>query len=331
MAQALRGLYPEIDPYERGKLGVGDGHRIYYEQCGNPDGKPAVFVHGGPGGGIVPACRQFWDPSVYRIILFDQRGCGLSRPYASLEANTTWHLVEDMERLRRHLDIERWQVFGGSWGSTLALLYAQAHPERVMELVLRGIFMLRREEVHWYYQDGASRIFPDAWEAFLAPIPENERDNLVEAYYRRLTSDDRTIRLEAAKAWSVWEASTARLHSDPDLVAQAALPLFAEAFARIECHYFIHGGFLERDDQILADIDRIRSIPATIVQGRYDVVCPAKSAWDLHRAWPEAELIMVPDAGHAALEPGVCHAMIEATDRYAPHRSARARKAGRRS
>jgi proline iminopeptidase len=314
----LRDIYAPLEPYDQGALDVGDGHRIYYEQSGNPEDKPAVFVHGGPGGGTAPAYRRFWDPRSYRIVLFDQRGCGRSTPHASLEANTTWHLVEDMERLRAHLGIERWQVFGGSWGSTLSLLYAQEHAARVSELVLRGIFLLRREEVHWYYQHGASRIFPDAWESFLEPIPEHERHDLVSAYYTRLTSDDRRTRLAAARAWSIWEGSTSRLFVDPALVARTGDPSFAEAFARIECHYFVNNGFLE-EDGLLLDPDRmqrLRGIPCVAVQGRYDVVCPVKSAWDLQRAWPEVELRIVPDAGHAALEPGIRSALVSATDGF---------------
>lgn len=309
-------LYPPIEPFDGGYLEVGQGHRIRYEQCGNPHGKPALFVHGGPGGGTGPAQRRFWDPQVYRVVLFDQRGCGGSTPYASLEANTTAHLVADMERLRSHLGIERWQLFGGSWGSSLALAYAQAHPERVTELILRGVFLVRREEIRWYYQDGCSRIFPDAWERFLAPISPDERDDLVAAYYRRLTSDDPRVRRRAAVAWSGWEGRTSRLREDPAVVAKTEAPAFAEALARIECHYFVHGGFFERDGQLLEDVSRIAHLPATIVQGRYDVVCPPKSAWELHRAWPGSELVLVPDAGHSAAEPGIARALVAATDRY---------------
>jgi len=310
-------LYPPIDAYDDGYLEVGDGHTIHYEQCGNPDGKPALFVHGGPGGGTDPSQRRFWDPRAYRIVLFNQRGCGKSSPHASLEHNTTPHLIADMEKLREHLGIERWQLFGGSWGSTLSLAYAQAHPERVTELVLRGIFLVRREEVRWYYQSGASRFFPDAWEAFLAPIPEAERDDLVHAYHQRLTSDDESVRLEAARAWSVWEGSTSRLQVDPALVARTSQPRFAEAFARIECHYFVNEGFLE-EGQLLRDVGRIRHIPGVIVQGRYDVVCPPKSAWDLQRAWPEAELHLIGAAGHSALEEGTAEALVAATNRFRP-------------
>jgi proline iminopeptidase len=249
-------------------------------------------------------------------VLFEQRGCGASTPHACLENNTTWHLVDDIEKLREHLGIERWQVFGGSWGSTLALTYAQAHPERVTELVLRGIFLLREREIRWYYQEGASRIFPDAWESFLAPIPEEERGDLVRAYHRRLTSDDQTVRLEAARAWSVWEGSTSTLFANPTLVQKTAEPRFAEAFARIECHYFVNDGFFERDGWLLERIPHVREIPGVIVQGRYDIVCPVDSAWTLHRAWPEAQLRIVADAGHSAMEPGIASELVLATDRF---------------
>ena len=308
-------VYPALEAYDGGSLDVGDGHTIHYEQAGNPEGKPALFVHGGPGGGTDPSQRRFWDPRAYRIVLFDQRGCGRSTPHASLEANTTPHLVADMEKLREHLAIDRWQLFGGSWGSTLSLAYAQSHPDRVSELILRGIFLVRREEVRWYYQAGASRFFPDAWESFLEPIPEDERDDLVSAYHRRLTSGVETLRLDAARAWSVWEGSTSRLRVDPNLVARTSEPRFAEAFARIECHYFVNQGFLD-EGQLLRDIDRIRHIPGVIVQGRYDVVCPPKSAWDLHRVWPEAQLHLIADAGHSALEEGTAAALVAATDRF---------------
>lgn len=311
-----RGLYPEIKPFDTGFLEVSDLHTLYYEQCGNPEGKPAVFVHGGPGGGVNAKCRRFFDPEAYRIVLFDQRGCGLSTPNAELAENTTWHSVDDIERLREHLGIERWQVFGGSWGSTLALAYAETHPERVSELVLRGIFMLRRSELEWFYQSGANALYPDAWETYEAAIPEVERGDMMSAYYRRLTSDDKAVRTAAARAWSVWEGSTSFLLENEDYVAHTAEDAFAVAFARIECHYFVHGGFLEHEDQLLRNVDRIRAIPGVIVQGRHDVVCPLRSAWDLHRAWPEADLRIVPDAGHSAFEPGNTHELVEATDRF---------------
>ena len=312
----LRPLYPALEPFDHGHLEVDGHHRVYYEQCGNPDGKPVVFVHGGPGGGADEVYRRFFDPAAYRIVLFDQRGCKRSTPYASLRDNTTWHLVDDMERIRTHLGIERWQVFGGSWGSTLSLSYAQRHPDRVTELVLRGIFMLRRAELLWFYQEGASHLFPDAWEKYLEPIAEVERGDLMSAYYRRLTSDDEATRVAAAKAWSVWEGTTSLLYPDQKKIADTGADEFAVAFARIECHYFVHGGFFETEDQLLRGVDRIRHVPAVIVQGRYDVVCPARSAWDLHRAWPEAELVIVDDAGHSALEPGIRSALVEATDRF---------------
>lgn len=311
-------LYPPLEAFHSGYLEVSSLHRVYYEQSGNPRGKPVLFVHGGPGGGTHPRMRCFFDPAVYRIVLFDQRGCGRSTPHACLEDNTTWHLVADMERLRGHLGIERWMVFGGSWGSTLALAYAETHPERVSELVLRGIFTLRRQELEWFYQQGANAIFPDAWEPYLAVIPEAERGDLIAAYHRRLTSDDPAVRLAAARAWSVWEGSTSNLLFDERHVQGFAADEFALAFARIECHYFVNGGFFERETQLLDDIDRVRHIPAVIVQGRYDVVCPMTTAWELHRRWPEARFVVVPDAGHAAFEPGIANALVEATDRFRP-------------
>jgi proline iminopeptidase len=311
-----RTFYPEIEPYRTGRLKVSDIHEIYYEESGNPEGKPAVFVHGGPGGGTDAKQRRFFDPAAYRIILFDQRGCGKSTPHASLEDNTTWHLVEDMETLREHLGIARWQVFGGSWGSTLALSYAEKHPQRVTELVLRGIFMLRAKELRWFYQEGASALFPDAWDKYLAAIPKEEHGDLMRAYYKRLTSDDPAVQQRAAKAWSIWEASTSFLYQNQEYVTQAGEDEFALAFARIECHYFVNGGFFERETQLLDDVDKIRKIPAVIVQGRYDVVCPMMSAWELHRAWPEADLEVIPDAGHSAFEPGIVHELILATDRF---------------
>ncbi|GIX33989.1 MAG: proline iminopeptidase [Lysobacterales bacterium] len=316
MSQALRSLYPPIEPFDQGFLQVSLLHSIYYEQCGNPEGKPALFLHGGPGGGCNALSRRFHDPSSYRIVLFDQRGCGRSRPLGELRENTTWHLVADIERLRVHLGIERWQVFGGSWGSTLALAYAQTHPERVSELILRGIFLLRRSELEWFYQHGASEIFPEAWEDFLRPIPPAERGDLMSAYHRRLTGEDAALRLEAARAWSVWEARTSFLRPDPEHVAASEREDFALAFARIESHYFVHGGFFDEDGQLLRDLGHIRHIPAVIVQGRYDLVCPMRSAFDLARAWPEAELIVVPDAGHSAYEPGIADALLRATDRF---------------
>jgi proline iminopeptidase len=319
-----RGLYPPIKPYNSGMLRVSAVHEIYYEESGNPRGKPAIFLHGGPGGGTDPSMRQFFDPKRYRIVLLDQRGCGRSRPYASLVDNTTWHLVLDIESVRELLGIDRWLVFGGSWGSTLALAYAQAHPERVTELVLRGIFLLRRWELEWFYQNpgGAAALYPDLWEHFIAPIPPQERHDMVRAYYRRLTGTDPKELAQAATAWAVWEGATSFLRQNPDYVSKFSTDTeYAAAFARIECHYFINGGFFRQDDQLLADVPRIRHIPAVIVQGRYDVVCPMRSAWDLHRAWPEAQLNVIADAGHSAFEVGTTRALVAATDGFAPKRT----------
>lgn len=319
----MRDFYPEIEPYESGHLDAGDGQQIYWETSGKPDGKPVVFVHGGPGGGTSPAQRRFFDPARYRIVLFDQRGCGRSRPHiadgADLSVNTTPHLIADMEKLRTHLGIDRWQVFGGSWGSTLGLAYAQTHPDRVTELVLRGIFLLRRSEIDWYYNGGASHIFPDVWESYLEPIPENERDgDLVAAYHRLLTSDDASVARAAARAWTGWEQATSYLLPRPEEPGQDAdeAHRFDLAFASIENHYFVNHGFLA-DGQLLDNIDAIAHIPGVIVQGRYDVVCPMRSAWDLHRAWPAADLRIVDDAGHASFEAGIKHHLLEATDRFA--------------
>ncbi|MGH8254173.1 MAG: prolyl aminopeptidase [Steroidobacteraceae bacterium] len=311
-------LYPPIKPYRKGRLRVSPVHELYFEESGNPRGKPVVFLHGGPGGGTSPSMRRFFNPRRYRIVLFDQRGCGKSRPHASLIANTTWDLVEDIERLREHLQIRRWQVFGGSWGSTLALAYAQRHPRRVTELVLRGIFLLRRSELEWFYQNelGAASMFPDLWEKFVAPIPRRERGNMMRAYYRRLTSRSAATRRRAAYSWSVWEAATSYLRASASDIARYEDADTAAAFARIECHYFVNRGFLEREDQLLRDVRKIRRIPGVIVQGRYDVVCPARSAWALHRAWPEADLRIVPDAGHSAFEHGNIAELVAATDRF---------------
>ncbi|MBF6442006.1 prolyl aminopeptidase [Nocardia farcinica] len=316
-----RELYPPIEPFDSGMLDVGDGQRVYWEVSGNPEGKPVVFLHGGPGGGTAPLHRRFFDPACYRIVLFDQRGCGRSTPHiadgADLSVNTTWHLVADIEALREHLGVARWQVFGGSWGSTLALAYAQRHPERVTEMVLRGVFLLRRKEIDWYYNGAAGYVYPDEWAKFLAPVPAGERDgDLVAAYHRLLHSPDPAVVERAAVAWSVWEGSTSSLLPHPDRVAETAEPRFAIAFARIENHYFRHGGFLA-EGQLLRDIDRIAHLPVEIVQGRHDIVCPAVSAWELHRAWPGSRLHIVDDAGHAANEPGIVHHLVEATDRFA--------------
>lgn len=311
-----RSLYPEIEPYQSGHLAVSPLHTLYYEQCGNPDGPAAVFLHGGPGGGVNAKMRRFFDPAHYRIVLFDQRGCGKSTPNAELAENTTWDLVADIERLRVHLGIGSWLVFGGSWGSTLALAYAQTHPGSVSALVLRGIFLLRRFELTWFYQRGTSLMFPDYFEDFLKPIPPVERGDLIGAYHRRLTSTDPAVRLEAARAWSIWEGRTSFLLENRDSVAAFDEDEHALAFARIECHYFVHGGFLEREDQLLRRAGVLAAIPGVIVQGRYDVVCPAQSAWDLHRAWPQADLRIVPDTGHSAFEAGNVHELVEATDRF---------------
>jgi proline iminopeptidase len=312
----MRTFYPPIATNRTGRLRVSPLHTIHWEEAGNPRGKPVVFVHGGPGGGCDSWHRQFFDPRAYRIVLFDQRGCGRSTPHASLVDNTTWLLVHDMEQLRKHLKIERWQVFGGSWGSTLALAYAQKHPQRVSELVLRGIFMLRRSELLWFYQDGASHLFPEAWEKYLAPIPPVERFDMMGAYYRRLVGDDPERRLECARAWSRWEGSTSRFQPDEAMVAHYEEDEFALAFARIECHYFVHGAWFECDDQLLRDAPKLADIPGVIVQGRYDAVCPARSAWELHKAWPKSDLHFIGDAGHSALEPGIVDRLVRATDQF---------------
>jgi proline iminopeptidase len=313
----MRSLYPPIDPYHTFRLQVSPLHNLYIEEVGHPQGKPVLFLHGGPGGGTAPIHRQFFDPQRWRIILFDQRGCGKSTPHAELEGNTTWALIQDLETIRETLGLDQWTVFGGSWGSTLALAYAQTHPDRCHGLILRGMFTLRQKEIRWFYQEGASYLYPDAWEQYLAPIPEVERDDLLSAYYRRLTSEDRQTRLKAARAWAIWEASTSKLIPDANLVKSFGTDAFALAFARIECHYFVNQGFFEVDDYLLQNVDRIRHIPGVIVQGRYDVVCPTTTAWALHRAWPEAEFILVPEAGHSALEPGIIDALITATDAFA--------------
>ncbi|ADM08278.1 proline iminopeptidase chain A [Parvularcula bermudensis HTCC2503] len=312
-----RKLYPPHDPIERGRLRVSALHEIYYEVSGHPAGRPVVVCHGGPGGGSTPSMRRFFDPHRYRIVLFDQRGCGRSTPHAELRDNTTWDLVSDMEALRAHLGIDRWQVFGGSWGSTLALAYALTHPDRVRELVLRGIFTLRRAELLWFYQEGANWLFPEGWQAFLAPIPEEERGDMMAAYYRRLTGSDRATQITAAKAWSVWEGSTVSLRPSPERMAGFSAETFALAFARIECHYFVNGGFFAQDDWILDQAPRLAELPGVIVQGRYDVVTPMRTAWELHRRWPGSELDIAPEAGHAASEPGIVDRLIRATDRFA--------------
>lgn len=315
----LKELYPHLSPYKTGFLRVSELHEIYFEESGNPQGAPAVFLHGGPGGGTEAKMRRFFDPRRYRIVLFDQRGSGKSRPHASLVDNTTWDLVADIERLREHLGVERWLVFGGSWGSTLALAYAQSHPERVTHLVLRGIFLLRRWELEWFYQNphGAAALYPDLWEHYIEPIPPEERGDMMGAYYRRLTSQDPAELSRAAKAWALWEAATSFLRRNSLYTAKLGQDTHSEAFSRIECHYFVNGGFLATPNQLIDNVGRIRHIPAVIVQGRYDIVCPMTSAWELHRAWPEADLHIVADAGHSAFEPGNTHELIRATDRFA--------------
>jgi proline iminopeptidase len=314
-----RALYPAIKPYRTGFLKVSPLHELYFEESGNPRGKPAVFLHGGPGGGTDPKMRRFFNPKKYRIVLFDQRGCGKSKPHASLEENTTWHLVADIEKLRLHLGIERWLVFGGSWGSTLALAYAETHPDRVTELVLRGIFLLRRWELDWFYQSerGTAALYPDLWESFVEVIPPAERGEMMRAYHRRLTSNDGAELERAARAWSIWEGATSFLQLKPDYVAKFGDSTYAAAFARIECHYFVNGGFLRSENELIERVEHIRHIPGVIVQGRYDIICPMRSAWDLHVAWPEADLRIVPDAGHSAFEVGNTHELVTATDRFA--------------
>jgi len=308
-------LYPKIKPYDSGFMDV-DEHHVYYEQCGNPDGKPAVFLHGGPGGGGSEEVRRFFNPDIYRIIVFDQRGCGRSKPHGCLENNTTWDLVSDIELLRKKLDINKWLVFGGSWGSTLSLAYAQTHPDSVSELVLRGIFLLRKEELQWFYQDGSSRIFPEAWQEFVEIIDESERDDLMGAYHRIFNSGDKAKKLAAAIAWTKWEASTISLSYNPATVEEMSDPEFALAFALIENHYFINKGWFKNENQLIENIDIIRSIPSVIVQGRYDAVCPMKTAWELSEAWPEAEMVVAPSSGHTAFEAEITDALIRATDRF---------------
>ncbi|AZO15836.1 prolyl aminopeptidase [Mesorhizobium sp. M2A.F.Ca.ET.043.05.1.1] len=313
---SLRSLYPEIEPFESGMLDVGDGHTIYWERCGTRGAKPAVFLHGGPGGTISPKHRRLFDPKLYDVILFDQRGCGKSTPNASLEANTTWHLVADIERLREMAGFDKWLVFGGSWGSTLALAYAETHPERVSELIVRGIYTLTRAELEWYYQFGVSEMFPDKWERFLAPIPEAERGDMMAAYRKRLVGSDRARQVEAARAWSIWEGETITLLPEPETSDPFAQDDYAVAFARIENHYFVHAGWLE-EGQLLRDAWKLEDIPGTIVHGRYDMPCPAKYAWALHKAWPKADFHLIEGAGHAYSEPGILDRLIRATDRFA--------------
>jgi proline iminopeptidase len=311
----LRTLYSEIEPYAHGMLDVGDGHQIYWERSGTHGAKPAVFLHGGPGGGCSPVHRRLFDPKLYDVLLFDQRGCGRSTPHANLDANTTWHLVADIERLRDMVGVEQWQVFGGSWGSTLALAYAQTHAEHVSELIVRGVYTLTKAELSWYYQQGVSEMFPDKWERFIAPIPEAERYDMMAAYRRRLIDLDRAVQLSAAKAWSIWEGETITLLPNAQYSANFAEDEFALAFARIENHYFVHAGWLE-EGQLLRDAYKLKDIPGVIVHGRYDMPCPAKYAWALHKNWPNAEFYLIEGAGHAFSEPGILDRLIYATDKY---------------
>ncbi|APA83903.1 prolyl aminopeptidase [Francisella tularensis] len=309
-------LYPEIEPYNQEFLKVSDIHTIYFEECGNPNGKPALFIHGGPGGGIQPSYRQYFNPDKYRVILVDQRGCGKSTPFAELRENTTQNLIEDFEKIRKKLNIDKWMLFGGSWGSTLGLAYAQAYPEVVTELVLRGIFLGREKELSWLYQHGASMVFPDMWEKYIEPIPVEQRKDFISAYYSILTGDDEELKQKAAIAWSVWEASTSKLFVDKKSIDRYGEDKFSLAFARIECHYFKNKLFIE-EAQLLKEADKIKDIPGVIVQGRYDMVCPAVSAWDLHKVWPIAELNIIADAGHSISEPGILEALVRATDKFA--------------
>ncbi len=315
-ADARRQLFPPLEPFATHRLRVSDLHEIYVEECGNPAGKPVIMIHGGPGAGCNPNMRRYHDPAHYRIILFDQRGCGRSTPHAELRENTTWDLVADMETIRTRLGIERWQLFGGSWGSTLGLAYAETHPERVTELLLRGIFTLRRSELLWFYQEGASWLLPEAFADYQAEIPEAERDDMIAAYHRRLTGSDEAAQFSAARAWSMWEGGALSLLPDPARVAAFGSPHYALAFARIESHYFVNRGFFERDDQLFANAHRLKEIPGVIVHGRYDLCTPVANAIELHRVWPEAELVIVPDGGHAMSEPGILDALVRAAERF---------------
>ena len=308
--------YPISEAFNSGMLKVSDTHEIYFEESGNSSGLPVLFLHGGPGSGANPNDRRFFNPSIYHIVLFDQRGCGRSTPHASLNENTTWHLIKDIEQIRQHLGIDCWLVFGGSWGSTLSLAYAQNHPSKVRALILRGIFLGRKTDIEWFYQFGASAIFPDAWENFITPIPEKERNDLVRAYYKKLCSPDEAEQLEAARYWSQWEGATTTLYPSAARTNAFSNPTFATAFARIECHYFVNNCFFDKRTAILENIDKIRNIPAMIIQGRYDACTPMRNAWDLHRAWPEAELTIITDAGHAATEAGITHELIRATNKF---------------
>jgi proline iminopeptidase len=318
----MRHLYPPLDRHEQGMLDVGDGHQVYWEVSGNPDGKPTVFLHGGPGSGSHPTQRRLFDPDAYQIVLFDQRGCGQSTPHvgvpgADLTHNTTWHLVGDMERLREHLDIDRWQVFGGSWGATLAVAYAETHPQRVSEIILRGVFLLREVELDWMYRGGAGMLFPEAWAEFAGAVPAGERHDLLTAYHRLVNDPDPDVRARAAAAWSNWEGAAVSLVPSPGLTAQYADPAFAVPFAKIALHYFVNHGWLE-PDQLVRDAGKLAGIPGRIVQGRYDAVTPPATAWELHQAWPDAELVLLPEAGHAVTDRGMLDQLIKATDDFRP-------------
>jgi proline iminopeptidase len=309
-------LYPQIEPFNEFNIKVSDLHTIHVEESGNKNGKPVIFLHGGPGGGIEPIYRRYFDPDKWRIIIFDQRGCGKSTPHAELKENTTWDLISDIEKIREYLNIEKWVVFGGSWGSTLSMAYAIKNPARCKGLILRGIFMLRKKEIDWFYQKGASYIYPDAWEYYISPIPESERDDFVKAYYKQLTSKNDEVRIRASKAWSIWEASTSKLHQSGSYLHHFEDSSVAEAFARIECHYFINGGFFNSDEWILENIEKIKHIPTVIIQGRYDIVCPMTSAWELHRKFPEADFHIIQDAGHSMTEEGIAKKLVEYSNKY---------------
>ena len=309
-------LFPNIEPFNTFSLPVSDLHTIYVEESGNKNGKPVIFLHGGPGGGVDPKYRRYFDPEKWRIIMFDQRGCGKSTPFAELEENTTWDLVSDIEKIRNHLSIDQWVVFGGSWGSTLSLAYSQTHPDSCKGLILRGIFLVRKKELDWFYQEGANNIFPDRWESFLEPIPVEKRDNLMQAYYEILTGEDHSKKIEAAKAWSTWEGSTVKLLEDENFISDFSDDKFAEAFARIECHYFMNNCWFDSDNHLIENMHKIKHIPGVIIHGRYDIVCPVIQAWDLHKAWPEADLHIIPDAGHSIFEDGIKNKILEYTDRF---------------
>ena len=309
-------LFPNIEPFNTFHLPVSDLHTIYVEESGNKNGKPVIFLHGGPGGGVDPKYRRYFNPDKWRIIMFDQRGCGKSTPFAELKENTTWDLVDDIEKIRNHLSIDNWVVFGGSWGSTLSLAYSQTYPNSCKGLILRGIFLVRKKEIDWFYQEGANNIFPDRWESFSAPIPVEKRDNLMQAYYEILTGDDHSKKIEAAKAWSTWEGSTVRLMQDENFISDFSDEKFAEAFARIECHYFMNNSWFNSNNHLIENVDKIRHIPGVIIHGRYDIICPVVQAWDLHQAWPEADLHIIPDAGHSIFEEGIKDKILEYTEKF---------------